>query len=320
MTIYLLILGFPSLVNGLRGPLFHVEPPSRWIFSNSTESHLHCSAIGYPLPEVSWIDCKGKQISSIDNLRIIRNGTITFKPFSPRDFRPDVHATTLRCEASNTFGKIWSRPIKIAGIIDEDHRATVEDARVYLGNDGILQCNMHQKLSELVVVSSWLIDNSINVYPSPDFDGKYVMLPSGELIVSDVSLEDTKSIFQCRTLDKLTRKTKLSNNIGKILVIDSPSSALPKITKQVQPIRVNRNEVIVLHCVTAGYPSPKISWFFKSNLGSWTPYQDTGNRGGSVKRSILRLWSADSMVNPKYACRASNSVGSDWAEFQVCSN
>ncbi|KAK2718218.1 hypothetical protein QYM36_005514 [Artemia franciscana] len=132
---------------------------------------------------------EGKQISSIDNLRIIRNGTITFKPFSPRDFRPDVHATTLRCEASNTFGKIWSRPIKIAGIIDEDHRATVEDARVYLGNDGILQCNMHQKLSELVVVSSWLIDNSINVYPSPDFgEFKIYIFSTNHSIYVDITV------------------------------------------------------------------------------------------------------------------------------------
>lgn len=54
------------------------------------------------------------------------------------------------------------------------------------------------------MVTSWVQDETINIYPNTDRDGKYVVLSNGDLYVNNVGPSDGYRNYACRTLDRLT--------------------------------------------------------------------------------------------------------------------
>ena len=60
-------------------------------------------------------------------------------------------------------------------------------------------------------------------------DGKYMVLPSGELHIRDVSPEDGYKSYRCRTKHRLTGETRLSATAGRLVV----TGELPERTTQV---------------------------------------------------------------------------------------
>ena len=57
-------------------------------------------------------------------------------------------------------------------------------------------------------------------------DGKYMVLPSGELHIRDVSPEDGYKSYRCRTKHRLTGETRLSATAGRLVVTgELPHSA-----------------------------------------------------------------------------------------------
>lgn len=58
-------------------------------------------------------------------------------------------------------------------------------------------------------------------------DGKYLVLPSGELHIREVGPEDGYKSYQCRTKHRLTGETRLSATKGR-LVITGESEKLVK--------------------------------------------------------------------------------------------
>lgn len=49
-------------------------------------------------------------------------------------------------------------------------------------------------------------------------DGKYLVLPSGELHIRDVGPEDGYKQYQCRTKHRLTGETRLSATKGRLVI------------------------------------------------------------------------------------------------------
>ncbi|KAG8228366.1 hypothetical protein J437_LFUL006817 [Ladona fulva] len=106
-------VGLPPLLAG-QGPLFLVEPPPRLEFSNSSGGRLDCAAQGSPSPALRWLLSDGAPALPIPGLRLsLRNGSLAFPPFPPASFRPDVHAATYRCVATNALGRVLSREVKL---------------------------------------------------------------------------------------------------------------------------------------------------------------------------------------------------------------
>ena len=63
------------------------------------------------------------------------------------------------------------------------------------------------------VLCSWLSSNVSLI-----LDGKYVVLPSGELQIRNVSAEDGFKTYKCRTKHRLTGETKLSATAGRLVI------------------------------------------------------------------------------------------------------
>lgn len=53
-------------------------------------------------------------------------------------------------------------------------------------------------------------------------DGKYVVLPSGELQIRNVVKEDGDKTYKCRTKHRLTGETKLSATAGRLVITGKP--------------------------------------------------------------------------------------------------
>lgn len=98
----------------LRGPSFHVEPPGKVEFSNTSGSWIDCIAFGNPPPLIDWISIDGTAVEDVLAVRrVLRNGTLVLLPFGAAAYRQDIHNTVYRCVASNAVGRIISRDVQV---------------------------------------------------------------------------------------------------------------------------------------------------------------------------------------------------------------
>ena len=64
----------------------------------------------------------------------------------------------------------------------------------------------------------------INAFSTYFSDGKYVVLPSGELQIRNVVKEDGDKTYKCRTKHRLTGETKLSATAGRLVITGKPET------------------------------------------------------------------------------------------------
>nr|CAD7442430.1 unnamed protein product [Timema bartmani] len=87
-------------------------------------------------------------------------------------------------------------------------------------------------------------------------DGKYHMLPSGELLIRRVDESDKYRSYQCRAVNRLTGASLLSVGTARFSVTDSRVVSTPRpIDKQVS-IHARKDQTVVLPCFAEGNPPP----------------------------------------------------------------
>lgn len=57
------------------------------------------------------------------------------------------------------------------------------------------------------MVTAWVQDNGMHLYPNTDIGGKYNVLPNGELYINNASPSDAFKTYTCRTINRLTGKS-----------------------------------------------------------------------------------------------------------------
>lgn len=63
---------------------------------------------------------------------------------------------------------------------------------------------MPSYVQDYVIVTAWLQDNGMHLYPNTDIGGKYSVLSNGDLYVNNAGPSDAYKQYQCRTVNKLT--------------------------------------------------------------------------------------------------------------------
>lgn len=61
-------------------------------------------------------------------------------------------------------------------------------------------------MSEFVMVTAWVQDSGMHLYPSTDIGGKYNVLSNGELYINNAGPADAFKTYTCRTVNRLTGK------------------------------------------------------------------------------------------------------------------
>ncbi|XP_039227504.1 Down syndrome cell adhesion molecule-like protein Dscam2 isoform X39 [Drosophila yakuba] len=297
-----------------KGPVFLKEPTNRIDFSNSTGAEIECKASGNPMPEIIWIRSDGTAVGDVPGLRqISSDGKLVFPPFRAEDYRQEVHAQVYACLARNQFGSIISRDVHVRAVVKQFFESQVYDEYVIKGNAAIFKCQTPSFVADHIDITDW-IDTEGGVFTKNITDGKYLVLPSGELHIREVGPEDGYKSYQCRTKHRLTGETRLSATKGRLVITEPVSSTAPKVPPlQSRPLVVSGHTDLSILCPAQGYPAPSFGWY---KFIEGTTRKQAVVLNDRVKQVSGTLIIKDAVVDDsgKYLCVVNNSVGGESVE------
>ncbi|XP_046813655.1 Down syndrome cell adhesion molecule-like protein Dscam2 isoform X3 [Vespa crabro] len=224
-------------------------------------------------------------------------------------------------------------------VVGQRYAVNVMDEHVLRGNAAIIKCHIPSFVAEFVEVDSWIEDNTTDIYPSPDYDGKYLVLPSGELHIRDVGPEDGYKTYQCRTKHRLTGETRLSATKGRLVITEPVGAKAPKFSsddrvhsfirakgkpvgskapafqseaKSVTYVKHAKSSV-ALTCSAQASPPPTYRWYkFIEGSSRRQPVQ-LNDRVRQVSGTLI-IREARVEDSGKYLCIVNNSVGGESVE------
>ncbi|XP_048007664.1 Down syndrome cell adhesion molecule-like protein Dscam2 isoform X34 [Leguminivora glycinivorella] len=322
----LILMGSVLAEDETIGPIFMKEPPNRVDFSNTTGAVVECAARGSPTPDVIWVRSDGTAVGDVPGLRqVLPNGNLVFPPFRAEDYRQEVHAQVYACLARNPVGSIHSRDVNVRAVVSQAYTVNLMEESVLRGNAVILKCHISTFVTEYVSVSSWIISEGetdkleINAdAEETDLEGKYLVLPSGELHIRDVGPEDGYKSYQCRTKHRLTGETRLSATKGR-LVITEPTNKIPPRKDSAKHFEgwevfvVSQGTNAYLTCQVAAFPAPLFRWY-KFIDGTTRKQPVTLNDRVKQVSGTLIIKEAKVEDSGKYLCVVNNSVGGESVE------
>ncbi|XP_070066214.1 cell adhesion molecule Dscam1 isoform X10 [Drosophila virilis] len=302
-----------------KGPVFLKEPTNRIDFSNSTGAEIECKSSGNPMPEIIWVRSDGTAVGDVPGLRqISSDGKLVFPPFRAEDYRQEVHAQVYACLARNQFGSIISRDVHVRAVVPQSYSVNVMDESILRGNSAILKCHIPSFVADFIVVDSWVEDEEREIYPQADVtasDGKYLVLPSGELHIREVGPEDGYKSYQCRTKHRLTGETRLSATKGRLVITEPVGSVAPKVDTRDEftfaRTQLGLSKAII--CPAQSYPMPSFRWY---KFIEGTTRKQAVVLNDRVKQVSGTLIIKDAVVEDsgKYLCVVNNSVGGESVE------
>ncbi|KAL6435025.1 hypothetical protein ACFW04_005260 [Cataglyphis niger] len=298
------------------GPVFVKEPPNRVDFSNGTGAVVECQARGNPQPDIIWVRSDGTAVGDVPGLRqVLPNGNLVFPPFRAEDYRQEVHAQVYSCLARSPAGSVHSRDVNVRAVVAQYYDTDVNKEYAIRGNSAILKCVVPSFVADFVKVLSWHTDQGEEFVPGDDFDGKYLVLPSGELHIRDVGPEDGYKTYQCRTKHRLTGETRLSATKGRLVITEPIASARPKFPSLAdsQTFKVYLGGAMTLLCPAQGFPVPSYRWYkFIEGTSRRQPVQ-LNERVRQVSGTLI-IREARVEDSGKYLCIVNNSVGGESVE------
>ncbi|XP_033350691.1 Down syndrome cell adhesion molecule-like protein Dscam2 isoform X38 [Bombus vosnesenskii] len=298
------------------GPVFVKEPPNRVDFSNGTGAVVECQARGNPQPDIIWVRADGSAVGDVPGLRqVLPNGNLVFPPFRAEDYRQEVHAQVYSCLARSPAGSVHSRDVNVRAVVAQYYDTDVNKEYAIRGNSAILKCVVPSFVADFVKVLSWHTDQGEEFVPGDDYDGKYLVLPSGELHIRDVGPEDGYKTYQCRTKHRLTGETRLSATKGRLVITEPVGSVRPKFPTidDSRSFRTTIDGSVTLLCPAQGYPVLVFKWYkFIEGSSRRQPVQ-LNERVRQVSGTLI-IREARVEDSGKYLCIVNNSVGGESVE------
>ncbi|XP_062527448.1 cell adhesion molecule Dscam2 isoform X22 [Bombyx mori] len=301
------------------GPIFMKEPPNRVDFSNTTGATVECAARGSPTPDIIWVRADGTTVGDVPGLRqVLPNGNLLFPPFRAKDYRQEVHAQVYACLARNPVGTILSRDVNVRAVVSQNYVTEAENEYVIRGNAAIVHCKIPSFVSDFVYVESWLMDDGEILTENNTKiakDGKYLVLPSGELHIRDVGPEDGYKSYQCRTKHRLTGETRLSATKGRLVITEPVGSKSPTFSNDVQFSGIIRKtyQDFAMLCQAQAFPVPLFRWY-KFIDGTTRKQPVTLDDRVKQVSGTLIIKEAKVEDSGKYLCVVNNSVGGESVE------
>ncbi|XP_043064028.1 Down syndrome cell adhesion molecule-like protein Dscam2 isoform X32 [Drosophila ficusphila] len=299
-----------------KGPVFLKEPTNRIDFSNSTGAEIECKASGNPMPEIIWIRSDGTAVGDVPGLRqISSDGKLVFPPFRAEDYRQEVHAQVYACLARNQFGSIISRDVHVRAVVNQFYEAEIMTEYVIRGNAAVLKCSIPSFVADFVRVESWIDDEGNVLSFSDNYDGKYLVLPSGELHIREVGPEDGYKSYQCRTKHRLTGETRLSATKGRLVITEPIGARAPTFSSDYNSFSYARavGQSFAMLCQAQAFPVPIMRWY---KFIEGTTRKQAVVLSDRVKQVSGTLIIKDAVVEDsgKYLCVVNNSVGGESVE------
>ncbi|XP_054003646.1 cell adhesion molecule Dscam2 isoform X1 [Hylaeus anthracinus] len=201
-------------------------------------------------------------------------------------------------------------------VVSQFYVTEAENEYVIRANSAIMKCKIPSFVSEFVQVDQWVADDGTVYTTGNDYDGKYLVLPSGELHIRDVGPEDGYKTYQCRTKHRLTGETRLSATKGRLVITEPRGSVRPNVRdKDVNGLKrdVLVDLMVGLPCPVQGFPAPMFRWYkFIEGSSRRQPVQ-LNDRVRQVSGTLI-IREARVEDSGKYLCIVNNSVGGESVE------
>jgi Immunoglobulin I-set domain len=205
-------------------------------------------------------------------------------------------------------------------VVKQTYKPEVQTTSGFLGSNVLLKCNVPSFVADYVKTVSWLQEPNFNIYPSlkTDASDKYHMLPTGELIIVNVSHSDADKLYKCRTYHKLLNELSISMNSGKIHLTDSRELVPPIMDRKILKVSAKTSESLLIPCISYANPNPSYQWFVKSD--NQEQRIDLGHHLGRFRErqnGLLFITNVEEADSNTYYCTAKNSEGSETLEIQL---
>uniref|UniRef100_T1IT85 Down syndrome cell adhesion molecule-like protein Dscam2 n=1 Tax=Strigamia maritima TaxID=126957 RepID=T1IT85_STRMM len=295
-------------------PTFINVPPPIVDFSNSTGVSLQCKS-SQPEDKIQWYLKDGTLVTNVNGLRAVDKGKITFSPFSAEAFRQDVHATVYKCTATNTLGTVVSHDIQVKAVVLQPYDVYVYDVYAIQENTAVMRCHVPTFLMSYVNVTAWIRDSVVIIKSAQmDENSKYSLMPSGDLFIKDVDMNDGMTSFHCQTYNRLTGETVRSAMSGKLFVTESRGNVPPKIIRSEKKVHVKQGKTAFLPCEVQANPTANTSW---QKIGTQEFAKILLNRRHIQVSGSLIIGNVKSSDNGIYRCTSYNSVGQEYSDTEL---
>ncbi|XP_018079736.1 cell adhesion molecule-related/down-regulated by oncogenes isoform X5 [Xenopus laevis] len=212
---------------------------------------LLCSAEP-PWAHISWL-FNGEQFERISSQGVdIQSGHLVIPSLGP------AHVGQYQCIASTSVGAILSKSVSVSvAYLNDFETTTGHSVTAEEGSSAFIGCKIPESNPKAhvryKVRGKWLKESSVD---------KYLILPSGNLHILNVSVED-RGTYRCAAYNPVTHDLKLSTSTLKLSVNRSPrvdSRILHPVTSQAVLVQIH--DPLTLECVVGGGPShPPVYWY-----------------------------------------------------------
>ncbi|NXF10979.1 CDON protein, partial [Smithornis capensis] len=235
-----------------------ISEPSSTVQKSGEPVHLHCSAEPSSA-HLSWL-FNGEPLDSRVGEVEIQLGSLTIVSLSP------ATCGRYQCVVSSSVGAVLSRPATVSMASLGDFDASVSAAvAAEEGSSALIGCKLpesHPKAQvRFQVRGKWLEQSTDN----------YLILPSGNLQILNVSLED-KGSYKCAAYNPVTHDLRVELT-GRKLTVTRPSSGGSHILHPLssQSLSVPRHSALTLECVVSGAAPAAVRWLKdgRAALGRW---------------------------------------------------
>ncbi|XP_075420230.1 cell adhesion molecule-related/down-regulated by oncogenes isoform X2 [Tenrec ecaudatus] len=250
---------------------------------------LHCSAEPVTA-HISWL-LNGKRLDRNMEQVKIHQGTLTIRSLSPSLLGH------YQCVANNSIGAVVSAPATVSIAVLGDFGSSTKNVVIAEEKStGFIGCKVPDSNPKAEVRykirGKWLKHSTDN----------YLILPSGNLQILNVSLED-KGSYKCAVYNPVTQELKVEPVGQKLLVSRSSSDDLHVLHPALsQALAVLSRSPVTLECVVSGVPASQVYWLKDG--------QDVV-LGSNWRRlySHLATDSIDPLDSGNYSCMVGNRSG-----------
>ncbi|XP_025072094.1 cell adhesion molecule-related/down-regulated by oncogenes isoform X2 [Alligator sinensis] len=208
---------------------------------------LHCLAEPSTV-RISWLFNGEKLDSRVEQVEV-HPGSLTIFSLSPSN------SGQYQCIANNSVGAIVSRPASVSIARLDDFDTSVKSiVTVEEGSSAFIGCKVPESNPKAQVRfrvrGKWLEQSTDN----------YLILPSGNLQILNVTLED-KGSYKCAAYNPVTHDLKVEPIGHKLIVSRSSSGGIHILHPTVpQAFAVPQHSPLTLECVVSGLPASHVHW------------------------------------------------------------
>ncbi|XP_062401755.1 neural cell adhesion molecule L1-like protein isoform X2 [Sardina pilchardus] len=289
-------------------PTITDQSPSTMIAFPFDESYsMKCQAKGNPEPVFQWKK-NGQVFDPFQDPRLLaEEGSGTF--IIPNSGNLTEFQGNYRCYASNKLGTAISEEIEfVVPHVPKFPKEKIDPIVVEEGQPVILKCDPPKGIPPLQIY--WMTMGLQHI----EQDERVTMGLNGDLYFANALLKDSRTDYCCfasftriRTIVQKTAMSLVVKNTNFILK-SKPSLLSPSGDRTYT--HLVKGEELLLECIAAGFPTPKVEWF---KVGHGLPDRAIVDNHGKV----LRIPEVQQEDDGQYKCKAKNSHGDASHSFHV---